>query len=109
MSERGAFFLIKKMKHFVKAIDYLRSQENFIIDKWELQDIVDDDSHADVRFYERLLRDNTRHWDVTLEKGKAYMFVFMRNSAGYPESIDLVKLEEDDDKMFKKSWIYTPS
>ena len=82
---------IKNTKHNdINSMNYLKSIKDLIIEKFITQDTVNNFPNV----LEKLLTDNSANInDVPyIKPDSQVLFIFMKNSAGYPESINIYEM-----------------
>ncbi len=90
MSDRSTFILIISPKNTIDITNFLLSNREYICEQYGINELIVD--HPDV--YENMINDNIDFITTKLIEGKTYSIAMMKNSAGWPESINVFEMDE---------------
>jgi len=96
MSDRSALVLIVTPEETIATQDYFMKYKKLIIEEYHINDLLK--THPNV--YENMLDDNLNWYEDELIKNVTYIILLIRNSAGWPESIDIQPLQKMNNSLY---------
>lgn len=104
MSSRSALILIVTPKETINAKEFLLKHKELIVKKYNIEELLEEHPED----YENMINMNVDCWlHDDLEKDMPYLIFLIRNSAGWPESIDVQLLYQTNDKGEEMLLTYT--
>ena len=107
MSERYVFILVVSVRESISTYDFLISNKNLIVKEYRLDEL--ELIHEQKNTYNIMIENNINHLPTMLKKVEKYHFIFFLLSAGYPESIEAILLDQKNELSFANTLICFPS